>query len=150
MTRPQATPARVDDRGVHASIVIVLDGAPEQALRCLSSVASLDPQQPEHEVVIVDHASVGLEALMERLAGDVVAFVQRLRREELFKKPGIAETLDWAGALTELDQVALDPAMVSDTLGVLLKYQDDIARLEGSRTRQLLDEARAEFASAAE
>lgn len=56
---------------MHASIVIVLDGGPEQALRCLSSVAALDPAQPEHEVVIVDHASVGLEALLERLAGDV-------------------------------------------------------------------------------
>jgi GT2 family glycosyltransferase len=80
VTRPQAGAAPVDDRDVHASIVIVLDGAPEQALRCLSSVASLDPQQPEHEVVIVDHASVGLEALMERLAGDV-EIVRSPRRE---------------------------------------------------------------------
>jgi uncharacterized protein with von Willebrand factor type A (vWA) domain len=56
----------------------------------------------------------------------------------------VAETLDWAGALTELDQIALDPATVSDTLGVLLKYQDDIARMEGSRSKALLDEARAE------
>ena len=62
----------------------------------------------------------------------VVAFVQALRKEDLFKSPGVAETLDWATALTELDAVALDPAIVSDTLGVLLKYQDDIARIEGS------------------
>jgi MoxR-like ATPase len=83
-----------------------------------------------------------------RLAAEVVAFVQRLRREDLFKRPGVAETLDWAGALTELDQIALDPAIVSDTLGVLLKYQDDIARMEGSRSKALLDEARAELAAA--
>jgi hypothetical protein len=74
--------------------------------------------------------------------------MQRLREEDLFKKPGVAETLDWAAALTELDQVALDPETVSDTLGVLLKYQDDIARIEGSRARQLLDAARAERAAA--
>jgi GT2 family glycosyltransferase len=80
MTRPQATPARVDDRGVHASIVIVLDGAPEQALRCLSAVASLEPGQPDHEVVIVDDASVGLEQLFERLAGDV-EIIRSPRRE---------------------------------------------------------------------
>jgi hypothetical protein len=66
----------------------------------------------------------------------------------LFKSPGVAETLDWAGALTELDVVALDPATVSDTLGVLLKYQDDIARIEGTRAKELLDEVRAELRAA--
>ena len=74
--------------------------------------------------------------------------MQRLRREDLFKRPGVAETIDWAGALTELDQIALDPATVSDTLGVLLKYQDDIARMQGSRSKALLDEVRAELAAA--
>jgi MoxR-like ATPase len=74
-----------------------------------------------------------------KLSREVVAFVQALRQEDLFKAPGIAETLDWATALTELDAVALDPALVSDTLGVLLKYQDDIARLSGSETRRLID-----------
>ena len=64
---------------------------------------------------------------------EVVHFVQALRKEDLFKSPGVAETLDWAAALTELDVVALDPATVSDTLGVLLKYQDDIARIEGTQ-----------------
>ena len=59
--------------------------------------------------------------------------MQALRKQDLFKSPGVAETLDWAGALSELDVVALDPATVSDTLGVLLKYQDDIAKLEGSQ-----------------
>src|SRR5438876_6778166 len=78
----------------------------------------------------------------ERLTGELVAFVQRLRKQDLFKSPGVAETLDWAAALTELDAVALDPAQVSDTLGVLLKYQDDIARIEGTKAKELLDEVR--------
>lgn len=80
----------------------------------------------------------------ERLSREVVAFVQSLRREELFKSPGVAETLDWAAALVELDQGTLEPDMVSDTLGVLLKYQDDIARIDGSRVSALVEAARAE------
>ncbi len=84
----------------------------------------------------------------ERLSREIVAFVQRLRSEDLFKNPGVAETLDWATALTELDQVALDPATVSDTLGVLLKYQDDIARVAGGRTEELLDEVKSQLAAA--
>ncbi|HEY1473628.1 MAG TPA: MoxR family ATPase [Pseudolabrys sp.] len=84
----------------------------------------------------------------KKLSEQVVAFVQALRKEDLFKSPGVAETLDWAGALTELDVVALDPATVSDTLGALLKYQDDIARLDGSKVKALLDEAKAELRAA--
>src|SRR5580704_8598290 len=80
-----------------------------------------------------------------RLTAELVAFVQRLRKEDLFKSPGVAETLDWASALTELDAVALDPAQVSDTLGVLLKYQDDIAKIQGAKARELIDQARAEL-----
>ena len=82
------------------------------------------------------------------LSEQVVHFVQALRKEDLFKSPGVAETLDWAAALAELDVVALDPATVSDTLGVLLKYQDDIARIEGSKAKELLDEVRAELRAA--
>ncbi|ACA19761.1 ATPase associated with various cellular activities AAA_5 [Methylobacterium sp. 4-46] len=78
----------------------------------------------------------------EALARDVVAFVQAIRKEDLFKAPGVAETLDWATALVELDAVALDPALVSDTLGVLLKYQDDIAAMQAGRAKALLDEVR--------
>lgn len=85
----------------------------------------------------------------ERLSREVVAFVERLRREDLFKRPGVAETLDWAAALAELDQIALDPEVVSDTLGVLLKYQDDIARLARARVVALVDEMRRELAAAA-
>ena len=81
----------------------------------------------------------------ERLTRELVAFVQRLRKQDLFKSPGVAETLDWAAALTELDAVALDPAQVSDTLGVLLKYQDDISKIEGSKAQTLIEETRAEL-----
>ncbi len=81
----------------------------------------------------------------ERLTFELVAFVQRLRKQDLFKSPGVAETLDWAAALTELDAVALDPAQVSDTLGVLLKYQDDIAKIEGAKAQTLIEETRAEL-----
>ena len=81
----------------------------------------------------------------ERLTQELVAFVQKLRKQDLFKQPGVAETLDWATALTELDAVALDPAQVSDTLGVLLKYQDDIARMQGTKAQDLIDEVRAEL-----
>ncbi|MEO8668006.1 MAG: MoxR family ATPase [Bauldia sp.] len=84
----------------------------------------------------------------DRLAREVVAFVQKLRSAELFKSPGVAETLDWATALTELDQLALDPQTISDTLGVLLKYQDDISRIQGSKTKAMLDEVKAELSAA--
>ena len=85
----------------------------------------------------------------QKLSREVVAFVQAIRREDLFKAPGVAETLDWASALVELDAVALDPAVVSDTLGVLLKYQDDIQKMQGSKAKQVLDGVRAEARGAA-
>ncbi|HEV2602860.1 MAG TPA: MoxR family ATPase [Microvirga sp.] len=84
----------------------------------------------------------------QRLSREVVAFVQAIRKEELFKVPGVAETLDWASALVELDAVALDPALVSDTLGVLLKYQDDIQKMQGSRAKAVLDSVRSELRAA--
>ena len=79
----------------------------------------------------------------ERLSREVVAFVQRLRSEDLFKKPGVAETIDWAKCLLALDVIALSPEVIADTLGAVLKYQDDIARLQGSEAKRILDEARA-------
>lgn len=84
----------------------------------------------------------------ERLSAEVVAFIQRLRRMDLFKAPGVAETIDWASALTELDKVALDPETVSDTIGVLLKYQDDIARIGQGEGRRILAEVKSELAAA--
>lgn len=82
------------------------------------------------------------------LAAELVAFVQRLRKIDLFKAPGVAETIDWANALTELNAVALDPAHVSDTLGVLLKYHDDIQRMERGESREILAEVKRELARA--
>jgi MoxR-like ATPase len=76
----------------------------------------------------------------ESLAREVVAFTQRLRAMDLFKAPGIAETLDWAEALIALDRVALDPQTVADTLGALIKYQDDLATLTPEATARLLEE----------
>ncbi|TGQ73055.1 MoxR family ATPase [Mesorhizobium sp. M00.F.Ca.ET.186.01.1.1] len=83
-----------------------------------------------------------------RLSAEVVSFIQKLRQVELFKMPGVAETIDWAGALTELDKVALDPETISDTIGVLLKYQDDIARIEQGEGRRILNEVKAELSAA--
>ena len=76
----------------------------------------------------------------ESLSREVVAFVQRLREEDLFKKPGVAETIDWAKCLLALDVINLSPDVIGDTLGALLKYQDDIQKLQGSAAKKLLDE----------
>ncbi|WP_324754770.1 MoxR family ATPase [Roseovarius sp. Pro17] len=81
--------------------------------------------------------------LPEQLSREVVAFVQALRTEDLFKKPGVAETIDWAKCLLALDAVALSPQVIADTLGALLKYQDDIAKLNGSEAARILERARA-------
>jgi MoxR-like ATPase len=82
-----------------------------------------------------------------RLSQEVVAFVQRLRGMDLFKAPGVAETIDWSRALVELDRISLDPEIIDSTLGALLKYQDDIARVQGSEAARLLNELRAELAT---
>ena len=79
----------------------------------------------------------------EALSREVVAFVQRLRTEDIFKKPGVAETIDWAKCLLALDVIDLSPEVISDTLGAILKYQDDIQKLQGSEAKRLLDEAKA-------
>ena len=79
----------------------------------------------------------------EALSREIVAFVQALRTEDLFKKPGVAETIDWAKCLLALDVINLSPEVIADTLGAILKYQDDIAKLQGSEAKRLLDEARA-------
>lgn len=79
----------------------------------------------------------------ERLSRQVVAFVQKLRTEDLFKKPGVAETIDWAKCLLALDVLDLSPEVIADTLGAILKYQDDIAKLQGSEAKRMLDEVKA-------
>jgi len=83
----------------------------------------------------------------ERLSREVVAFVQKLRTEDLFKKPGVAETIDWAKCLLALDVISLSPEVIADTLGAILKYQDDIQKITGSPARKILDEVRAELAA---
>src|SRR5262252_1103699 len=105
----------------------------------------VDYPNAERELAIVRTKVPGIG---KRLSQEVVHFVQALRRQDLFKAPGVAETLYWAAAPTELDAVALDPTTVSDTLGVLLKYQDDIARIEGSKARELVEGLRAELRAA--
>ena len=102
----------------------------------------IDYPDAERERRILQAKAPGAD---EALTRELVAFVQRLRGEDLFKAPGIAEALDWATALTELDAVALDPATVDDTLGVLLKYQDDIAKIAGSRAKAIIDQVQAEL-----
>ena len=135
-------------RAEHPPIVVVTTNRTREihdALKRRCFYHWVDYPDAERELEILTTRVPGIR---ERLAAEVVGFVQRLRREDLFKRPGVAETIDWAGALTELDQVALDAGVVSDTLGVLLKYQDDIARIEKSQTKAMLDEVKAELAAA--
>ncbi len=105
----------------------------------------VDYPSAAQELEIIGRKIPGCNATLSR---EIVAYVQRLRTMDLFKNPGVAETIDWATALTELDRTALDPETIADTLGTLLKYQDDIARIEGSEGRKLLDEVRSELRAA--
>ncbi|SHK74660.1 MoxR-like ATPase [Roseovarius marisflavi] len=79
----------------------------------------------------------------DQLSREVVAFVQALRTEDLFKKPGVAETIDWAKCLLALDVISLSPEVIADTLGAILKYQDDIQKLQGSEAKRILDDVKA-------
>ncbi|MEQ8398599.1 MoxR family ATPase [Thalassobaculum sp.] len=83
------------------------------------------------------------------LSRQVVAFVHELRKMDLFKLPGVAETIDWVHALVQLDHLSLDPAAIENTLGVLLKYQDDIAKIQGSEATRILNQIKTELAGAA-
>ena len=105
----------------------------------------VDYPTAERELEIVARKAPGAN---QRLSAEVVAFIQKLREMDLFKVPGVAETIDWASALTELDKVALDPETVSDTIGVLLKYQDDIARIQQGEGHRILKEVKQELSSA--
>jgi len=101
----------------------------------------VDYPSVERELQIV---ALRVPGASQRLSRQVVAFVQRMRTLDLFKAPGVAETIDWTNALVALDAMDLDPDTVHDTLGVLLKYQDDVARLQGGDVTRLLDELRAQ------
>ena len=94
----------------------------------------------EREMEILQSRAPEASATLSR---EVVAFVQRLRTEDLFKKPGVAETIDWAKCLLALDMINLSPDVIADTLGAILKYQDDIQKLQGSEAKRILDEAKA-------
>lgn len=104
----------------------------------------LDYPNAERELEIVRNKVPNASKVLTQ---EVVEYVQRLRQKDLFKNPGIAETLDWATALLELDKVALDPQAISDTLGVLLKYQDDIASIQGGESAEILREVKSEIIS---
>ena len=105
--------------------------------RCLYHWVGFPDAAREYDILL--RRVPGIEG---RLASEIVAFVQRLRATDLFKKPGIAETVEWSRALLQLDAIVLDPAVVDDTLGVLLKYQDDIAKTAGSEAARLIAELR--------
>ncbi len=99
----------------------------------------------ERELAIV---SAKVPESAEKLSRDIVGFVQQLRKEDLFKAPGTAETLDWASALVALDAKALEPSLISDTLGVVLKYQDDVVRFDQPKIEQMLRDSRAALKAA--
>jgi len=99
----------------------------------------------ESEIEILHARAPEASAALSR---EVVAFVQKLRGEDLFKKPGVAETIDWAKCLLALDAIALSPQVIADTLGAILKYQDDIQRLQGSEAKRILDQVHADLANA--
>jgi MoxR-like ATPase len=113
--------------------------------RCLYHWVGYPDAKRELEIVMAKRPEASAA-----LAREVVAFVQALRSGELFKAPGVAETLDWVSALHELDSVTLDPQTVNDTLGVLLKYQDDIVRMEGSEAKRILDQIKNEIRTMAQ
>ncbi len=95
----------------------------------------------------LDILSVKCPEAPEEMSQQIVAFVQRLRERDLFKLPGVAETIDWTNALLQLDRIDLDPQTVNDTLGTLLKYQDDIEKIKGSEAANILEQVKADIAS---
>jgi MoxR-like ATPase len=105
----------------------------------------VDYPSAERELDILKVKAPGVPAALSR---EIVAFVQALRKQDLFKLPGVAETIDWAQALAQLDAVQLDPAVVNSTLGALLKYQDDIAKIQGSEAMKILEQIKVEVAAA--
>jgi MoxR-like ATPase len=106
----------------------------------------VDYPNAERELEILKRKAPGAAPELSRA---VVGFVQNLRKMDLFKLPGIAETIDWTEALMQLDVLELTPNAINDTLGVLLKYQDDIARIQGSEAARLLDQVKAEIVATA-
>ncbi|MDI6835763.1 MAG: MoxR family ATPase [Rhizobiaceae bacterium] len=132
-------------KAAHPPIVIVTSNRTREvhdALKRRCLYHWVDYPDARQELEIIRRKVPGCNEVLSR---QVVAYVQKLRTVDLFKNPGVAETIDWATALTELDRVALDPETISDTLGTLLKYQDDIARIQGGEGRKILSEIEAEL-----
>ena len=133
----------------HPPIVIVTSNRTREihdALKRRCFYYWIDYPSAEREIEILKLKAPKAASTLSR---EVVAFVQKLRRtQDLFKLPGVAETIDWAHALSQLDVLALTPEAINDTLGVLLKYQDDIAKMQGSEAERLLTQVKNELAAA--
>jgi MoxR-like ATPase len=132
----------------HPPIVIITSNRTREihdALKRRCFYYWIDYPSAEREIEILKLKAPTAAAGLSR---EVVSFVQKLRKtQDLFKLPGVAETIDWAHALTQLDVLALTPEAINDTLGVLLKYQDDIAKIQGSEAERLLTQVKAELAA---
>ena len=131
-------------KAVHPPIVVLTSNRTREIhdavkRRCLYHWVGFPDAQREAEIL-----ARRVPGAAKALSAEIVAFVQRLREIELYKLPGIAETIEWTRALMELDAVVLDPETINHTLGVLLKYQDDIAKVQGSEAARLLEQLRRE------
>ena len=133
----------------HPPIVIITSNRTREihdALKRRCFYYWIDYPSAEREIEILKLKAPTAASTLSR---EVVAFVQKLRKtQDLFKLPGVAETIDWAHALSQLDVLALTPDAINDTLGVLLKYQDDIAKIQGSEAERLLTQVKNELAAA--
>jgi MoxR-like ATPase len=135
-------------RAEHAPIVIVTSNRTREvhdALKRRCLYHWVDYPDAARELQILQTRAPEAQ---ETLSREVVAFVQRLRGEDLFKKPGVAETIDWAKCLLALDVIQLSPEVIADTLGAILKYQDDIQKLQGSEAKRILDEVKRDLSAA--
>ena len=143
ITIPEIGPIRAQ----HPPLVVITSNRTREihdALKRRCFYYWVDYPSAERELAILALKAPDADAGLSR---QVVAFVQRLREMDLFKLPGVAETIDWAQALTQLDVLELDAAVINDTVGALLKYQDDIAKVRGSEAARLLDEVKTALAS---
>ncbi len=145
ITIPEIGPVRAET----APIVIITSNRTREihdALKRRCFYYWVDYPSAEREMAIL---RVKAPNIPDDLSRQVVGFVQKLREMDLFKLPGVAETIDWVHALVQLDHLALDPAAIDNTLGILLKYQDDITRIQGSEANRLLTEVRSALATPA-
>jgi MoxR-like ATPase len=135
-------------RAIHPPIVILTSNRTREihdALKRRCLYHWIDYPDAARELEILHTKAPDANA---RLSAEIVSFVQELRKRDLFKSPGVAESIDWASALTALDKITLDPQTINDTLGVLLKYQDDIARIHGGEAGKILEQIRTQMVAA--